>query len=176
LTLGTERAGDSLARSRFNRYGVIALFLLPAFLLYGLFVIIPIVQAAHYSLYDWNGLKPLSDFVGLENYQKALSDPIFQKAATHNAIIIVLSLAIQIPFSLGIALMLNRRFPGRDLKRAKDPDGLRAAWAGIEHESRRSEARRVLMGRSCRCEGRGCADVIETSSSSTPVHPGADSA
>ena len=113
MTLGTERAGDSLARSRFNRYGVIALFLLPAFLLYGLFVIIPIIQAAHYSLFDWNGLKPLTDFVGLENYQKALSDPIFQKAATHNAIIIVLSLAIQIPFSLGIALMLNRRFPGR---------------------------------------------------------------
>jgi raffinose/stachyose/melibiose transport system permease protein len=113
LTLRTERAGNVLARSRFNRYGVIALFLLPAFLLYGLFVIIPIVQAAHYSLYDWNGLKPLTDFVGLENYQKALSDPVFQKAASHNAIIIVLSLAIQIPFSLGIALMLNRRFRGR---------------------------------------------------------------
>jgi raffinose/stachyose/melibiose transport system permease protein len=113
LTLRSERAGDSLARSRFNRYGVIALFLLPALLLYGLFVIIPIIQAANYSLYDWNGLKPLSDFVGLENYQKALSDPVFQKAATHNAIIIALSLALQIPFSLGVALMLNRRFPGR---------------------------------------------------------------
>ena len=33
-------------------------------------------------------------------------------AASHNAIIIVLSLAIQIPFALGIALMLNRRFRG----------------------------------------------------------------
>ena len=85
---------------------------MPAFVLYGLFVIIPIIQAANYSLYDWNGLKPLSDFVGLGNYQKALSDPIFQKAATHNAIIIVLSLAIQIPFSLGIALMLSQRFQG----------------------------------------------------------------
>ncbi len=27
---------------------------------------------------------------------------------------------------------LNRRFPGRELKRAKDPDGLRAAWTALE--------------------------------------------
>jgi len=81
------------------------------------FVLIPIVQAAHYSLFDWNGLKPLTDFVGLANYERALSDPIFRMAATHNAIIIVLSLAIQIPFALGIALMLNRRFPGRAIFR-----------------------------------------------------------
>jgi uncharacterized protein YjbI with pentapeptide repeats len=28
---------------------------------------------------------------------------------------------------------LNRRFPGRDRRRAEDPDGLRAAWAALEH-------------------------------------------
>ena len=94
-----------------------ALFLLPAFALYTVFVLIPVVQAAHFSLYHWNGLKPLTDFVGLENYQRALADPTFQKAATHNAIIVVLSLAIQIPFALGVALMLNRRFPGRAIFR-----------------------------------------------------------
>ncbi len=27
---------------------------------------------------------------------------------------------------------LNRRFPGRELKRAKDPDGLRTAWTALE--------------------------------------------
>ena len=27
---------------------------------------------------------------------------------------------------------LNRRFPGRELKPAKDPDGLRTAWAALE--------------------------------------------
>ena len=113
MTLRSERAGTVLARSRFRLLGGVVLFLLPALLLYAVFVLIPIVQAAHYSLYDWNGLKPLSDFIGLDNYAKALSDPTFQKAATHNAIIVVLSLVLQIPFALGIALMLNRRFPGR---------------------------------------------------------------
>jgi raffinose/stachyose/melibiose transport system permease protein len=109
----SERAGVAPARSRWTGLASVGLFLLPALLLYGVFVLIPIVQAVHFSLYDWNGLKPLTDFVGLENYQRALSEPTFQKAATHNAIIVVLSLVLQIPFALGIALMLNRRFVGR---------------------------------------------------------------
>src|SRR5262245_40138952 len=70
-----------------------------------------------FSFYKWNGLGPMTNFVGLANYQRALSDPIFQMAATHNAIIIVLSLALQIPFALGVALMLNRRFRGRAIFR-----------------------------------------------------------
>jgi raffinose/stachyose/melibiose transport system permease protein len=117
LTQQRERAGATLARSRFPRWATIALFVLPALALYGVFVLIPIVQAAHYSLYDWNGLKPLTDFVGLANYGRALADPTFQMAATHNAIIIVLSLVLQIPFALAVALLLNRRFPGRAIFR-----------------------------------------------------------
>jgi raffinose/stachyose/melibiose transport system permease protein len=42
-----------------------------------------------------------------------LSEPTFIKAITHNGILVVLSLVLQIPFALGVALMLNRRFPGR---------------------------------------------------------------
>ncbi len=95
----------------------IALFLLPALALYGVLVLLPIIQAAYYSLFKWNGLKPLTDFVGLANYEKALSDPVFIGAVSHNILIIVLSLALQIPFALGLALMLNRRFRGRAVMR-----------------------------------------------------------
>ena len=45
------------------------LFLLPALALYLVFVLLPIVQAAYYSLFKWNGLQPLTDFIGLNNYQ-----------------------------------------------------------------------------------------------------------
>ena len=88
-------------------------FLLPALTLYGLFVLLPIIQAAHYSLYDWNGLEPLTDFIGLDNYVKAFHDKAFTTAISNNLMIVVLSLAIQIPFSLALAVMLNRRFRGR---------------------------------------------------------------
>ena len=29
---------------------------------------------------------------------------------------------------------LNRRFPGRELRRAQDPEGLRAAWSALERQ------------------------------------------
>jgi raffinose/stachyose/melibiose transport system permease protein len=105
------------ATSRWRRWSAVALFVLPALGLYLLFVLLPIAQAGFYSLFDWNGLKPLSDFVGLANYQKALADPVFHGAVSHNALIVLLSLVIQIPFALGLALLLNRDFPGRAVLR-----------------------------------------------------------
>jgi raffinose/stachyose/melibiose transport system permease protein len=93
------------------------MFLLPAMALYGLLVLLPIAQAAYYSLFKWNGLKPLTDFVGLGNYLKALADPVFGAAISHNVLIIVLSLGFQIPFAIALALMLNQRFRGRALLR-----------------------------------------------------------
>jgi raffinose/stachyose/melibiose transport system permease protein len=51
--------------------------------------------------------------VGLANFERALGDSVFLGAVWHNAVIVLLSLAIQIPLALGLALMLNRRFRGR---------------------------------------------------------------
>ena len=81
------------------------------------FVLVPIVFAAWYSLYNWSGYGPLTDFVGLRNYQVALSNGVFQTSIANNLLIVGLSLLIQIPFSLGLAVLLNRRFPGRALFR-----------------------------------------------------------
>ena len=105
-----------------TRLVTVGLFLLPALALYGLFVLFPIVQAAHYSLFKWNGLQPLTDFVGLDNYVKAFNDKGFRTAVSNNLLIIVLSLAIQIPFapSARIEPAANREFAGRIRGRALD--------------------------------------------------------
>jgi raffinose/stachyose/melibiose transport system permease protein len=110
---------DSLKRPRRGpgKRTAIALFLLPALVLYSVFVLFPIVQAVHYSFFKWNGLTPLTDFVGLANYQRAIAEPVFQGAVQHNVFVIVLSLIVQIPFALGLALMLSRRFRGRAILR-----------------------------------------------------------
>jgi raffinose/stachyose/melibiose transport system permease protein len=98
-------------------WGVAGLFMLPALALYTVFVLFPIVQAARYSLFDWNGLEPLDQFIGLANFERALTDPVFLGAVSHNAFIVIMSLAVQIPFAIGIALMLNRQFRGRAILR-----------------------------------------------------------
>ncbi len=93
------------------------LFLLPAFGLYATFVLFPIVQGAYYSLFRWNGLEPLTNFVGLDNYVRAFETSVFVQALVHNLLIIVLSLSLQIPLSLALAVFLDGRFPGRTLFR-----------------------------------------------------------
>ncbi|MGZ8514367.1 MAG: carbohydrate ABC transporter permease [Candidatus Limnocylindrales bacterium] len=109
--LGARRSGPG-ARLR-AKWTTIVVFLLPALALYILFVLFPIIQAAHYSLFKWNGLQPLTDFIGLKNYQVALANDGFRTAVGNNLLVVVLSLGLQIPFSLGLAVLLNRRFPGR---------------------------------------------------------------
>jgi raffinose/stachyose/melibiose transport system permease protein len=95
----------------------LTLLLAPALVLFVGFVLAPIGIAVYYSLYNWSGFGPLTNFAGLHNYSLALSDPVFRSAITHNLTIAVLSVLIQLPISIGLALLLNRRMPGRSVLR-----------------------------------------------------------
>jgi raffinose/stachyose/melibiose transport system permease protein len=89
----------------------------PALALFGFFVLLPIGIAAYYGLFNWSGYGPLSDFVGLHNYRLVLDDPVFRESVLHNVIIALLSLLIQLPLSIAIALLLNRRIRGGSVLR-----------------------------------------------------------
>jgi raffinose/stachyose/melibiose transport system permease protein len=91
----------------------IGAYIAPAVVLYVLFIIVPVFQAIHYSLYAWNGLGPITEFIGIDNYKEAFGDPAFREAMKHNAILVALSLAFQFPLTLGVALLLNRPLRGR---------------------------------------------------------------
>ncbi len=109
--------GRGRVGSVWRKRATIALFLLPALCLYVLFVLVPIVQGAYYSAFDWNGLEPLTNFIGLDNYREALGDPDFRDSVRHVLVIIGLSLTLQLPLALGLAVLLNRRFRGRAVLR-----------------------------------------------------------
>jgi raffinose/stachyose/melibiose transport system permease protein len=96
---------------------LVAAFVLPALLVYVLFVLYPIAQAAFYSLYDWKGLGPLQKFVGLDNYRAIFADGVFHMAVRHNLTIAVLTLLIQLPIALAVALLIRGNMPGRALFR-----------------------------------------------------------
>ena len=59
MTAGRAKARPAVARAR-PRWVAIGLFVGPAIALYVLFVIVPVVQAIHYSFYSWNGLGKLT--------------------------------------------------------------------------------------------------------------------
>ena len=96
---------------------LIGVFLLPALILFALFVFYPIFRSLYFSLFDWNGLGPAVDYVGLENFQKILTDDVFLKAIRNVLLIVVLSLGLQLPLALAMAVMVGRDLPGRGLFR-----------------------------------------------------------
>ncbi len=108
--------GRALNRRMKDRVTII-LFLLPALILFIVFVIYPIFRSVYFSMYDWNGLGPATDFIGLDNFKRILTDKIFQKAVVNNFLIAFLSLIVQLPISLAIAIVVGRDFPGRGLFR-----------------------------------------------------------
>jgi len=109
--------GRAASSSEWRKRLEILFFVAPALLLFAIFVVVPVVQAARYSVFRWNGLGPMDNFVGLQNYVMALGDDIFQRSVTNNLTIAVLSIAIQLPIGIMIALLLNRKFPGQTAMR-----------------------------------------------------------
>ena len=91
----------------------IVLFLLPAFVIFLLFIIYPIFRAVYFSLFNWNGLGLATIFVGLNNFKQILTDQVFIKAVENCLLIVILSLAIQLPLALMLAIMVGRDLPGR---------------------------------------------------------------
>ena len=95
----------------------IALLTSPAIIVFVGLVIFPVGLAAYYGFYRWQGYGAATDWVGLHNYKVILTDPSFQQALEHNGLIVVLSLLIQAPFAIGLALLLNQKIRGRALIR-----------------------------------------------------------
>jgi raffinose/stachyose/melibiose transport system permease protein len=112
-----RRGGRYRRRRKLRKFTELSILLGPGLALFLGFVITPIVVGAYYSLYNWNGYGPLSDFTGVHNYKLAFGDPVFTQAIEHTLILTALALAIQGPISIGIALLLNRKFFGRSFMR-----------------------------------------------------------
>lgn len=95
----------------------IAIFVLPALILFFMFVVWPMLRAVQLSVYRWKGFGPLVDFVGLRNYVSVLSNDVFLGALSNNLFIVVASIVIQLPLGIAIALLLNRRMKFQGLLR-----------------------------------------------------------
>ena len=89
----------------------------PPIIVFLAFVIFPVVLAAYYGFYRWHGYGPATQWVGLQNYKLILTDPAFQQVLRHNGEIVVLSLLIQGPLAIILALLLNQKIRGRSIIR-----------------------------------------------------------
>ena len=90
------------------------IFLLPGLILFTLFFLGPMVYSFQISFFEWKIVHPeRSIFVGFENYQRALSDPIFQRAVLNTLAYTVITVVVKMTLGLCVALLLNQQLPGR---------------------------------------------------------------
>ena len=108
-TLASD-AGSWTARARWrHRFGEAAtpyLFILPFFVLFGVFWVGPIAASFGYSFTSWRGLTP-PVFVGLRNYATLWADARFHTALGNTLLFTAIYVAIANAAALGLALLLN---------------------------------------------------------------------
>jgi len=95
----------------------VAILVGPALIVFLGFVIFPVVMAAYYGFFRWQGYGPPTDFVGLQNYLTILTDPTFIEALGHNGFIVLASIILQGPVAVLLALLLNRKMRGQSIIR-----------------------------------------------------------
>lgn len=96
----------------------ILIFILPAALLFVGIIIIPIFLTLYYSFLDWDGMNLAeSVFIGLGNYKELLfgSATIFPKSVLNAFLLAILSVFIQLPLSLFLALLLAKGVKGENI-------------------------------------------------------------
>jgi multiple sugar transport system permease protein len=123
---GTLEPGGRRAGKRTSRYGggwVPYVFLLPYLALFTTFVLIPIVLGLWISLHTWDFTIPRKPWAGLGNYRdlfdsSSVVGPDFIRAMKATAIFTVASVPLLVVIPLGVAMLMNAKFPGRNLFRA----------------------------------------------------------
>ena len=79
--------------------------------IYAVFVIYPLLQSTLYSTWKWNGMSE-PEFIGLDNFVRALEDPLFHGAFWNTAIWLVVAIVVPTLLGLGFAVLLDRPLRG----------------------------------------------------------------
>ncbi|MBM0259287.1 carbohydrate ABC transporter permease [Micromonospora sp. 4G55] len=116
---GKNRRGATERGSRATPY----LFLAPYLLLFLAFGLLPILFGVWLSVHQWDLQLPNRPFVGLDNYRDLFDSESaiygdWWSSVRATAIFTVFSVPLLVVVPLGLALLLNRSFPGRTFFRA----------------------------------------------------------
>lgn len=106
------KPGRAPLSKRLRRNAPAYLFILPGMLLFVVWVLYPLIFAFVMSFAEWNLIKP-SEFIGVDNYTRALQDPLFWTALGNTLFYTAVTVPGQMILGLGAALLLNAPLRGR---------------------------------------------------------------
>ena len=113
-----RRVPPARRRGRLRRYAWHYVFLAPMLLLFAAFTLWPMVSSWWYSFFEWDGIGPATDWVGLANFEEVLGSGRFWHAFLNSFLFSMVAICVEMPLALLAAILLNnRRLRGRNLYR-----------------------------------------------------------
>ncbi|WP_281889513.1 carbohydrate ABC transporter permease [Paenibacillus sp. YYML68] len=104
---GLALEGKTFLLRRIRRHAWHYVFIMPMLILFVLFTLWPMAGSIYYAFFNWDGVGPATDYVGLDNFRETVSNPYFWNAFTNNYVFALAHLAIQYPLALLLAIVLN---------------------------------------------------------------------
>src|SRR5690606_3230141 len=94
------------------------LFIAPGAILFAVCIVYPMVQAVQMSFFDWKIIgSATSEFLGLDNYVRALNDDNFWLSLSNNGLYMLFTVPPKIVLGLAVALLLKKKGPAQPLFR-----------------------------------------------------------
>ena len=92
-------------------------FILPAFLVFTIVIVLSALLGFAYSFTDWNGLTTQINFIGLANFQRMFSDKLLVIAVKNTVLITLFNVVLQNVIALLMAVFLDKKLFGRNFFR-----------------------------------------------------------
>lgn len=92
-------------------------FILPNFIGFLIFILIPVVFSFFLSFMEWDGFSPMK-FVGMKNFIDLLSDSTFKISFVNTIYFAIATVPFTTVISLGLAVLLNQKMKGIKIFRA----------------------------------------------------------
>ena len=108
----TDSIRQFFANRKLRDYATGYAFVIPALVMYIIFVVYPFFYTIYLSLTKWDGAKPVKEFVGFLNYEKLFADPRLWSALSHNFIWIILGTVTPVAIGLFLGVLLWRGVRG----------------------------------------------------------------
>ncbi|MFD5254395.1 carbohydrate ABC transporter permease [Streptomyces bobili] len=110
-------AARGRGRRRTRNWLTAVAFQVPALVLFGVLVLLPMLFALYASFFRWGGFGMPENYIGVDNFTRLLDDPVFIGDLWRCLVLVLFSLVIQLPFALALAVALNQRIRGRAVYR-----------------------------------------------------------
>ncbi|CAN5593804.1 sugar ABC transporter permease [soil metagenome] len=113
------------ARKRANARGyrkgdvwIALLFLSPTLVVFGVFILFPIIFSFYLSFQSWDLFTSEHTFIGMANYQAIMQDPTFWQVFGNTAIYTFATVPLNMALALGVAFLLEQNIRGKRFLRA----------------------------------------------------------